>query len=119
MPTAGKFVTASTALGLTLASAVMPAFAQGADFEDAKLEAFVVASLRVQEVRQAYEGRLAEADTQDAQQQIVQEANAAMAAAVEETPGIGVEEYIAVGEAAAQDPALNQRIGAIAQQRAE
>jgi len=120
MRTAGKIATTAAAAGLLLASTLaVPLAAQSAEFDPATLDAFVTASLRVQEVRQDYEGRLSQAGSQDEQRQIVEQANAAMVSAVEETPGIGVEEYIAVGEAAAQDADLNARIGEIARQRAE
>lgn len=120
MRTAGKIATSAAAAGLLLASTLAaPLAAQSTNFDEATLEAFVMASLRVQEVRQVYEGRLTEAGSQEEQEQIVEEANAEMVAAVEETPGIGVEEYIAVGEAAAQDPELNARIGEIAQEHAQ
>jgi len=114
---------AAAATGLSLALApvmAVPAFAQtegqteGMDTQtevsDELLTAFVVAALDVAEVSQSYQAELQEAPDEAAQQAVVQEAQAAMVAAVEETDGITVDEYISISEAAAVDPDLDGRI---------
>ena len=114
---------AAAATGLSLALApvmAVPAFAQTegqtegmetqTEVSDELLTAFVVAALDVAEVSQSYQAELQEAPDEAAQQAVVQEAQAAMVAAVEETDGITVDEYISISEAAAVDPDLDGRI---------
>ncbi len=75
-----------------------------------KLDAFIDAAMAVADVRDAYLESLQEAQSEEDQERIIGEANDAILAAVEETPGITVEEYIAIGDAAAADPVLNERL---------
>lgn len=108
------------AAALALGGAVLPAGAQtseaplapapSTDFTEAQLEAFVAAALRVADVRDQYTAELAEIEDEEAQQALIAEGNAEMLAAVEDADGITVEEYITIGEAAAADPELGQRI---------
>src|SRR6056297_1942762 len=108
---------AATGLSLALAPvALVPAFAQTAGTEtetaitDETLTAFVMAALDVAEVNQSYQAELQAAPDEAAQQAVVQEAQAAMVAAVEETDGITVDEYISISQAAAADADLDARI---------
>ena len=80
--------------------------------DDAKLQAFVDAIVAIEEVRADYEPQVAAAAEED-RPALIEEANVAMLAAVEETDGITLDEYLAVNEAAAQDPELAQRIVAL------
>ncbi|MDD7970320.1 DUF4168 domain-containing protein [Roseinatronobacter alkalisoli] len=76
------------------------------------VDAFIAAALAVNEVREGYMAQIeAEAD-QNAQMEILEAADAAMLEAVEETPGITLDEYIAIANAAAEDPELAARIDA-------
>lgn len=77
-----------------------------------KVDAFIVAALAVAETRQQYLAQLEETTDQDEQMAIVQEADAAILEVVEQSPDISVDEYIAIGEAAAVDPELAARIDA-------
>ncbi len=77
-----------------------------------KIDAFIVAALAVAETRQGYLAQLEATTDQNEQMAIVQEADAAIMDVVEATPDITVEEYIAIGEAAAADPELAARIDA-------
>ncbi len=114
------FTTAATALGLALAPliAAAPVLAQDADtatqstaeYSDEMLSAFVVAALDVADLRQTYQARLEAAPTPEEQQAIVDEANNEILGVVEGAEGITVEEYIEIGQTAAADPALNERI---------
>jgi Domain of unknown function (DUF4168) len=91
-----------------------------ASFSEEKLRSFVTAALQVTEIQQSYQATIAEAETPEAQQELVAQANTEMAEAIETTPGITIEEYVAIGEAAQADPALGDRISAIAaEQQAE
>lgn len=80
--------------------------------QDGKLDAFIMAALSVSEARQGYIAQLETAATEEEQLAIVEEADAAILETVESTPGITVEEYILIGEAAAADPELAARIDA-------
>lgn len=80
--------------------------------DDSMIDAFIEAALAVAETRQGYMAQL-EATTDEAEQmEIVQAADAAILDVVEAADGITVEEYIAIGEAAATDPELAARIDA-------
>ena len=80
--------------------------------DDAMIDAFIEAALAVAETRQGYLAQL-EATTDEAEQMaIVQEADAAILSVVEAAEGITVDEYIAIGDAAAADPELAARIEA-------
>lgn len=80
--------------------------------QEGKIDAFIVAALAVSETRQRYMAQL-EAETDEAaQMQLVQEADEAILQAVEAAPDITIDEYIAIGEAAAADPDLAAQIDA-------
>lgn len=115
-----KFL-ASTALAATMATApVMVPMAMAQDqidgaaiaAESDMVDAFIEAALAVNEVREGYMAQIeAEAD-QEAQMEMLEAADAAMLQAVEETPGITLDEYIAIANAAAEDPDLAAEIDA-------
>ncbi len=77
-----------------------------------KVDAFIVAALAVAETRQEYLAQLEATTDEQEQMAIVQEADAAILSTVEASPGITVDEYIAIVEAAAADPDLSAMIDA-------
>lgn len=90
-----------------------PAMAQeapAASIDDAQLQAFVAALREVDSIEQRYGAALNEAESEEARQAVIAEANEAMVEAIEETPGITLQEYLGVLEQAQADPALNARI---------
>ncbi len=95
------------------AQATMEA-APGAEIaqDESKIDAFIVAALAVAETRQAYMAQLEATTSEEEQMAIVQEADAAILEVVETSPDITIDEYIAIGEAAAADPELAERIDA-------
>ena len=108
---------AALAIGVALgALGAQPTLAQaepsGAELieQTEKLDAFIDAAVAVADVRDAYLENLQQAQSEEEQNRIIGEANDAILAAVEETPGITVDEYIAIGDAAAADPVLNERL---------
>jgi len=110
-----KLVAAATAFGLALAAA--PVMAQsdsvpvtGAAFSDSQLAAFAGAAIEVAGIRDSYSAALQQVETEAEGQALIDEGNAAMVSAVEDAPGITLEDYISIGEAAAADPELSQRI---------
>ena len=108
---------AAVALGMAMGSlGALPALAQadvsGAEMieQTEKLDAFIDAAMAVAEVRDAYLEALQDAATEDERNQIMGAAETAILEAVEDSPGITVDEYIAIGDAAAADPDLNARL---------
>lgn len=103
---AGAGAAASKGAPVTLAQAQ----AQGQSFDDEKIEAFATAETKVQEIRTTYIPQLESAETEAEQVEIRQQAGNEMVSAVNETPGITVEEYNAIVETAAADPDLAERL---------
>lgn len=125
------FAATAVAAGLAFAGgAALPVAAQEgapeavapAEFSDAQLEAFAQAAVDVAEIRDEYAMALNELDPeqdQAEQEQLVEEGNAAMLAAVEDNPDISLDEYLEIGEAAAADPELGERISMLIQDMVE
>lgn len=119
MNTPKPVAAALTAIALALAAPMAaPVFAQEgqgteASVSDQTLEAFVTAVNAVNDIEQSYTLAFNEAEDDTAREAVVAEANDAMMEAIDETPGITVEEYIAVLQQAQSDPALNARIVAM------
>lgn len=84
--------------------------AQAEQFDDATVEAFVEAQMRIAEIRALYADQFEAAETDEQRAAVSEEATQEMIAAVEATPDITVEEYDAVIQAANEDPALLDRI---------
>lgn len=130
MPISNMFKTALAAAGVVLAggvaahaqtapageSPVLEQPGEAAAFTEEKLEAFVVAALEVSEVQERYVASIGQADSEEQQQELASQANIEMTQAIEQSPGITLDEYIEIGEAAQVDPALNQRITALVEQ---
>jgi hypothetical protein len=122
-------LTAAVTLGLTtalapLAPAVVAQESQsgqtapsGDTYTDTQLETFVDAAMAVLEVRNEYAPQVQEAESDQARQQLVQEATQEMQAAVEGTDGIDVETYQAIGQASQGNEELAERINTIVQER--
>jgi hypothetical protein len=90
-----------------------------AQFSEDKLDSFLDAALEVQTLTESYTPRVQAAENEAEQKALVEEANTAIRGAVEDVEGITIEEYIEIGEAAQADPALAQRITAMAQERVQ
>jgi len=85
-----------------------PAPAATANIPDAKLQQFVSSAQQVALLSNEYTEKLQSVQGDGAKQELVQEANAKMAAAVESN-GLTVNEFNSIGEAVESDPALAQR----------
>jgi len=113
-----KTIATSTAIATMALAPAFPAFAQTEeqatpaieDVSDAQVGAFVTAALAVAEMQTDWFARIEAAEDAEAQAALVEEANAAMEATVEETDGITLAEFIAIGEAAQTDQELSERI---------
>jgi hypothetical protein len=97
---------------LALAGMLMlsPAQAQQGELSDEKLNSFVVAAIAVEDLVEEWQPRIEEAATEEEALELRAQANAELVAAVEQTPGITVEEYQEIGIAAQTDPTLAERI---------
>ena len=116
----------SAALGVS-AMALTPAFAQetqeapveapaGATYDEGKLQSFVVAFLQVDEINRTYAPQLQQADGEEAQGAVREEASQEMMQAVDSVDGITVEEYGQIIQQAQTDPALAEQINGYIQQ---
>ena len=109
-----------TAVSLALAAPLaLPAMAQTAttapaaptmSVDDTQLEAFIAALRSVDELEREYSETLQQAESDEQREAIVAEANDAMAEAIENTPNMTLDEYIAILQAAQNDPELSARI---------
>jgi hypothetical protein len=79
-------------------------------FEDAQIEAFASAVIDVTEIRDRYAAQLQEAQSEEDQQALIEEANAKMRSAIEETDGLSFDDYMAINRAASMDQELNAKI---------
>ena len=110
----------AAALLATLLLAVTPSPALATDLPDQlaqaqvdepTMKAFVEAAKEVVALRQRYEPLLQKAETQEAAQNLVEEARGLMNAAITSS-GMTVEEYTGIARAAQADPTLRARIEA-------
>lgn len=107
------------AAALTIAAApfaALPAMAQQgtaqADVSESELDAFAVAYKDVIAVEEKYGARLQDVEDQAERQAIVSEAQAEMAKAVEEAPGIEVDRYVEILQLARADPDFQAKLTA-------
>jgi hypothetical protein len=87
-----------------------PLYAQAPAFSDAKIDAFVTAALKVEQLAKKWAPQISNAATPEQAEQLRQQANAELAAAVNQTEGISVQEYMNIGKTAQGDPQLASRI---------
>jgi|SRR5690554_1078872 len=98
-----------------LGNAALAQTAPAPSIDDAQLQAFVAALREVDAIEQRYGAELEGAQSDEARQDVIAQANDAMIEAIEGTPGITVQEYVAVLQQAQSDPELNARIMAMLQ----
>ncbi|WP_273248376.1 DUF4168 domain-containing protein [Sediminimonas qiaohouensis] len=83
---------------------------EASDVTDAKVSAFVDALVAVDAVRKDFAPKIEAEQDEEAKQELVNEANAAIVEAVDTTEGMTVDEYTSIVELAQADQALNQKI---------
>ena len=88
------------------------AWAQDA-FNDQKLEAFVVAVVKVDQLIDSWAPKIRSAENDEQAQAMNQQANAELRQAIEQTDGITIDEYKAISDAMREDGSLMTRIEAI------
>lgn len=77
---------------------------------DQKIEAFAVAYLKVDKVRQEYSAKIGATPDDTAKQKLETEAKNQMVEAVKTSPDISVEEYTSILTAAQNDPGLAKKL---------
>lgn len=82
----------------------------GAPVSDQKIEAFAVAYLQVDKVRQEYSAKIGATKDEAAKQQLQEEAKKQMVDTVQASPDISVEEYSSILTAAQSDPTLAKKV---------
>ncbi|MQU76407.1 uncharacterized protein DUF4168 [Sinorhizobium medicae] len=81
-----------------------------APISEQKIEAFAVAYLQVDKVRQEYSTKIGATTDEAAKTKLQNEASQEMVKAVETSPNMSVEEYTTILKAAQSDPALAQKV---------
>lgn len=116
----------AAAVALTLSFGAVPALAQetappptttpppatapaAANFDEATLQSYVDASVKLQDIGQDWEGRMAEAGTPEEMTDLQAQAEEEMVAAVE-AEGLSAEQYNEITRAAQADPDLYQQL---------
>lgn len=79
-------------------------------FSDEKLQAFASAAVAVRDIRQDHAEKIEGVTDEEQHAKIVDETIQKMTSAVEEEPGITVEEYNQINQASQQDQQLAQKI---------
>jgi hypothetical protein len=105
------------ALSAALAFATASATLGQAQFAQAKLESFVTAAIAVNELIQEWTARINDAETETQASEMRDEANAKLAAAIEQTEGMTIDEYREISQALRTDADLQARVSEIYQQR--
>ena len=85
-------------------------------FTDDQLTSFAEAAMKVVALRETYVGQIEATQDETERQALAQQAQQEMVTAIEDTDGITVESCNEIGEAAQNNPALNQRIVALLQE---
>ncbi|WP_042775465.1 DUF4168 domain-containing protein [Sinorhizobium fredii] len=84
--------------------------AKSAPISEEKIEAFAVAYLQVDKVRQEYSAKIGATQDAAAKEKLQTEASQQMVKAVEASPNISVEEYTTILTTAQNDPALAKKV---------
>ena len=110
-----RLATILSATALALATPVVaqqmePPQIAAEDVTEAQVDAFVDAILAVEAVRADYTQQIESAEDEAAQQALVEEANQAAVAAVDDVENMDIDSYIAIANAAGENEALNQKI---------
>ena len=106
---------ACLALAVALAAAVlaMGQRASADEYSDATLEAFVSAAIEVSRRIEVWRPLIESTTDEDERQDLIEDAQADLARAIEEAEGIDEDAYYAIYEAAREDEALRKRINEI------
>jgi hypothetical protein len=105
--------TGGVIVALSLAFSAAGAAMAQEQYEQQKLESFVVAALAVNELVEQWTPRIQSAQDETEAAQLRDQANSELVDAISQSNGITVEEYRQISQAAQADPALMARISEI------
>jgi hypothetical protein len=105
--------TGAVIVALSLAFSAAGAVQAQEQYEQEKLESFVVAALAVNELVEQWTPRIQGAQDETEAAQLRDQANSELVNAINQANGITVEEYRQISQAAQADPALMARISEI------
>ena len=106
-------ILSATALALATplaAQQAQPPQIAAEEVTEAQIEAFVDAILAVEDVRSDYTAQIEAAEDEAAQKALVDEANQAAVAAVDEVENMDIDSYVAIANAAGESEMLNKKI---------
>lgn len=101
-------------LGLIFAAPAVAAV----EFDDAKLDAFVEAAVKVEAIKSAWLAQAQSATDEEQLRVLNEKAQAALVEVVEATPNMSVDDYNAIVDASKSDQALRERITTKLEQKA-
>jgi TolA-binding protein len=101
----------------TAAALAMPiaASADTETFSDSQLQSFAVAVAAINEIALKWQPQVRAAESEDQAATMLEQADTEMRQAIENTEGIGLDEYQQIMEAAQADPELKSEIDALLQ----
>lgn len=112
----GLAVSAAPGIATAGQAQTIMAQAQQQSFSDDKLRAFASAAVEVREIRQDHAQKIEGISDENEHAKIVDETIQKMTTAVEDEPGITVEEYNQINQASQNDQDLAQKIQAYLQE---
>lgn len=101
------------AMVLVVATLAQGPRAAAEEYSDAMLEAFASAAIEVSRRIESWRPLIENTADEDEREALIEDAQADLARAIEETEGIDEDEYYAIYEAAREDEALRNRINEI------
>lgn len=102
----------STAALLLLAA---PTFGQAEEFSDSQLKSFAMAWTNINELAEQWKPQVAAAETQDKAAEMLKQFEVQANLVIEQTEGIGTDDYENILEAILSDPVLKERIFVVLQ----
>lgn len=105
--------TGATIVALSLAFSAAGAAQAQEQYEQQKLESFVVAALEINRLVEQWTPRIQGAEDETVAAQMRDEANGELVNAIDQADGISIDEYREISQAAQADPALMARISEI------
>lgn len=91
----------------------LSAIAQTSTFSDGQLKSFAMAVTAINQIAEKWQPQVQAAQTEDQAAAMLQQVDTEMRQAIDNTDGIGIDDYQSIMEAAQTDPALKGQIDAL------
>ena len=111
------FAALLVAIAIAAATLAPGSRASADEYSDVMLEAFASAAIEVSKRIEFWRPRIEGTADEDEREDLIEDAQADLARAIEETVGISEDEYYAIYEAAREDEVLRARINTIFENR--